>query len=64
MKQTIGTAAVCLRAVQREVGAAKQLIRLHAIMRSEGDADAGGNDDPVAFYVKWRRERVEQAGGE
>ena len=64
VEQPIDAATVRLRAIQGEVGAAQQLVGIHAVLRREGNADTGADDDLVAGDIERRLDQLDQAGGE
>ena len=64
VEQPADAATVRLRAIQGEVGAAQQLVRIHAVLRREGNADTGADHDPMAGDIERRLDQFDQAGGE
>src|SRR3982751_6792994 len=52
LEEGVSASSGLLRAVEREVGVAQQGAALSAVLRCDGDADAGGGDHFVAVERK------------
>ena len=64
MEQPTDTAAIHLRPIQSEIGLLQQFVAIDAVLRGEGDADAGADHDLVAGHLEQRVEHLDQPVGE
>ena len=64
LEEAIGTAAVLLGAIEREIGFLEQLVRILAVLRRQRNADADADDELVTGNLVGRRNLLDHVAGE
>src|SRR5215471_19434425 len=59
LEKAIGTAAISLGAIEREVGILQELVRVNAVVRRDSNTDAHVSRDVMPTGLEWNPEQVE-----